>query len=98
MVFRCNAADYVENCINSIFNQSKQNIEIICVDDCSVDESFCSAFVMVKKDVVVCVGQGFFSHCNSCTDRIYYNQSYTEICVRCRYGKQYIGKYRRTAF
>lgn len=34
-----NVADYLEKCINSVRNQSKENIEIICIDDCSTDES-----------------------------------------------------------
>lgn len=34
-----NVAKYLDKCINSIRNQSKENIEIICVDDCSTDES-----------------------------------------------------------
>lgn len=34
-----NVADYLEKCINSVLDQSKQNIEVICIDDCSTDES-----------------------------------------------------------
>jgi len=34
-----NVKDYLEKCINSVRNQSKKNIEIICIDDCSTDES-----------------------------------------------------------
>lgn len=34
-----NVAGYLEKCINSVRNQSKENIEIICIDDCSTDES-----------------------------------------------------------
>lgn len=34
-----NVAKYLDKGINSIRNQSKENIEIICVDDCSTDES-----------------------------------------------------------
>ena len=34
-----NVAKYLDKCINSIRNQSKESIEIICVDDCSTDES-----------------------------------------------------------
>ena len=34
-----NVEKYLEKCIGSVRNQSKENIEIICVDDCSTDES-----------------------------------------------------------
>lgn len=34
-----NVAKYLDKCIKSVRNQSKENIEIICVDDCSTDES-----------------------------------------------------------
>ena len=34
-----NVAKYLDKCINSIRNQSKESIEIICVDDCSTNES-----------------------------------------------------------
>ena len=34
-----NQADYIEECIASVLNQSYQNIEIICIDDGSNDSS-----------------------------------------------------------
>ena len=34
-----NVADYLEECIDSLRNQRKGNIEIIFIDDCSTDES-----------------------------------------------------------
>lgn len=34
-----NMAKYVKECIDSIINQSLQEIEIICIDDCSTDET-----------------------------------------------------------
>jgi glycosyltransferase involved in cell wall biosynthesis len=35
-----NATDTIERCINSLQNQTLEDIEIICVDDCSTDESW----------------------------------------------------------
>lgn len=35
----CNAAGYLKRCLNSLANQTLENIEIICVDDGSSDES-----------------------------------------------------------
>lgn len=34
-----NVAPYLEECIKSVINQTHENIEIICVDDCSMDSS-----------------------------------------------------------
>ena len=34
-----NAEDYIEKCLQSLSKQSHKNIEIICVDDCSTDNS-----------------------------------------------------------
>ena len=34
-----NQGDFIEECINSVLNQSYQSIEIICVDDASTDNS-----------------------------------------------------------
>lgn len=34
-----NVEEYIENCINSIIYQTLDDIEIICVDDCSTDNS-----------------------------------------------------------
>ena len=34
-----NVASYVEACLQSVFNQTYQNIEILLVDDCGTDDS-----------------------------------------------------------
>lgn len=34
-----NVAPYLENCLDSIINQTYKNIEIICIEDCSTDNS-----------------------------------------------------------
>ena len=43
-----NAANYIENCLNSIQNQSFENLEIIVIDDNSIDDSY--SIVERKKD------------------------------------------------
>lgn len=35
-----NAAEFIQECINSVFAQNLANFEIICIDDCSTDDSF----------------------------------------------------------
>ena len=35
-----NSAKYLSSCLNSVINQTLKNIEIICIDDGSKDESF----------------------------------------------------------
>ncbi len=34
-----NVEDYIETCMNSVVNQSLDNFEIICIDDCSTDST-----------------------------------------------------------
>lgn len=45
-----NVEDYIEIALNSILNQSYKNIEVIVVDDCSVDETFNILTRISKKD------------------------------------------------
>lgn len=35
-----NSAEWLETCLNSVFNQTYSNIEILAIDDCSKDETF----------------------------------------------------------
>lgn len=35
-----NASQYIERCINSLISQTLKDIQIICIDDCSTDNSF----------------------------------------------------------
>lgn len=39
VVSNYNNSEYVEECLNSLINQSYKNIEIIIIDDCSTDDS-----------------------------------------------------------
>lgn len=45
-----NAASNLEECINSIFNQSYKNLEIIAIDDFSSDNSYSILKSLKKKD------------------------------------------------
>ncbi len=45
-----NLEDYIENCINSLLNQTYSNIEIICIDDGSKDNSAAVIAELIKKD------------------------------------------------
>lgn len=45
-----NTSLYLEECLNSLCNQSLQDIEIICVDDCSTDNSFEILSQYAKQD------------------------------------------------
>lgn len=35
-----NTEEYLEQCVNSVLNQTMQEVEVICVDDCSRDSSY----------------------------------------------------------
>lgn len=45
-----NSAKYISKCLNSVITQSFKDIEIICVDDASTDESLCIIKRYSQKD------------------------------------------------
>ncbi len=45
-----NLEDYVENCLNSLLNQTYKNIEILCIDDGSSDKSSDKIKSLAEKD------------------------------------------------
>lgn len=45
-----NAAAYIDDCLNSICVRSSEDIEIICVDDCSTDNSLEVLYRWAEKD------------------------------------------------
>lgn len=45
-----NSAKYISKCLNSVITQSFKDIEIICVDDASTDESLCIIKKYSQKD------------------------------------------------
>ena len=45
-----NASRYIRSCLNSVLTQSMPNFEVICVDDCSTDDTFNIVMEMAKTD------------------------------------------------
>jgi glycosyltransferase involved in cell wall biosynthesis len=45
-----NVEPYLRRCLNSLVNQTLENIEIICINDCSLDESLVILKKYAKKD------------------------------------------------
>lgn len=45
-----NVEKYVEECLNSVINQTYKNLEILCVDDCGNDNSIKVVEEIAKKD------------------------------------------------
>lgn len=45
-----NAEKYIKTCLQSAQNQTLKNIEIICVDDCSTDETFNTVMEIARQD------------------------------------------------
>ena len=45
-----NVSEYLKDCLDSIINQTLKEIEIICIDDCSTDNSLYIAEEYLKKD------------------------------------------------
>lgn len=55
-----NTAKYIQSCLTSIIAQSYRNIEIICVDDCSTDDTAMIVRHMMRKDKrisFICTGK-----------------------------------------
>ncbi len=45
-----NSERYIESCVKSALNQTLKNIEIICVDDCSTDNTYNIVAELAKQD------------------------------------------------
>lgn len=45
-----NVEKYIEKCLNSAINQTYQNIEVLCIDDCGQDQSIIIAEKLAEKD------------------------------------------------
>lgn len=45
-----NVEKYIKQCLESIINQTYQNLEIICVDDCGIDNSMNLVKLFAEKD------------------------------------------------
>lgn len=50
-----NSQDYLEKCLDSVLNQSFKDIEVICVDDGSIDASLSIMREYERKDNRICV-------------------------------------------
>ena len=69
IIVNYNNAKYLENCINSVFNQSYKNKEIIVVDDISEDNSL-DVLKKFKKKIKIIINkrktsQGSYNQINS---------------------------------
>ena len=45
-----NSQRYIESCVMSVLNQSLKNLEVICVDDCSTDDTLKIVAEIAKRD------------------------------------------------
>lgn len=50
-----NVEKYLEECLQSVTNQTFQNLEIICIDDASTDKTLMIADSIAKRDNRICV-------------------------------------------
>lgn len=50
-----NVEKYLAKCLDSLINQTLKNIEIICIDDCSTDNSVNIATSFKEKDNRICI-------------------------------------------
>ena len=45
-----NSQRYIQSCVQSVLNQTLKNLEVICVDDCSTDDTFKIVAQMAQQD------------------------------------------------
>ena len=45
-----NVGNYLDRCLNSVLEQTEKNIEILCIDDCSTDDSLSKLESFGRKD------------------------------------------------
>lgn len=57
-----NAEKYLEKCLDSVINQTLKEIEIICIDDCSTDNSYSILKEYIKKDNRIVVFKNKTNH------------------------------------
>ena len=69
----CNVETYLEQCLNSLINQTYKNIEIICVNDGSTDRSIDILHKYAKKDdrilIITKVNSGYGQSMNIALDK-----------------------------